>query len=133
MANALEHLIETVNRLEIKISRSAEIKDVAGFIRVQIDTTFGSFTTIIDDEYDDVSKNDYAALQAVLLTILDLIEEPHCEVGRTLDKYPEDKKQLLAFWFHYQQEVEIADLTVCEFEWQLNSGDAFKLRNLKGN
>ena len=131
LPEAVNHLVSAVDQLAIVIIKILPDKHLPqGFKRVVIKSQRGRFECIVDDEYNDLTKNAYSALQAILFSIEDVIENDDGEILPVLEKEPKAKQALLEFWRYYQQEIENPEIGISSYDWQLNSGDAAILRNL---
>ena len=125
------HLISAVNllALDVKILDQPDINE--GYKRILITTNSGSFNCIVDDEYNDITgENPYAALQAILLTCLEL-EDGGQLTRELIEKDGKAQVSLNDFWQVYLDKVPSPRRIVSSMEWQLNSGAAYILRSLK--
>lgn len=130
---SLNHLLKAVRDLGLTIT--PDVGSIAQEYKfITIACALGSYRCFTEDEYKDIDGDNHAAaLQAVLLFAMDLIEEetntrkfintaftPQVEQGL---------EELKRFWTDYSQAVENPKEIVSELEWQLNSGEAQQLRN----
>lgn len=108
------------------------------FQALRITSTSGAFECLVDDEYEDIDgTNPVAALQALILTILD-DEDAKSDADwferNSFSGVGDEARALLAglssFWRAYQAEVAEPTRSVDPHAWQLNSGQAHCLRHL---
>ena len=126
---AVDHLIDVVHLLQFKIRRSPKSDLLEGYTRIEILTLQDSYTCIVDDEYHDLCKNPYAALQVILLSAMDL-EDLQGELMQVLANHPKERHALQRFWHDYKATVAHAEVCVAPLDWQINAHTAQILRGL---
>jgi hypothetical protein len=119
----IQELIKVANRIEFDIRVIQEIR--ADFVEVEVSTKLGTFRCVVCDEYKDLEKNKYAALQVLILDALDL-SDGEGDLIELQKSHADLIKGLVDFWLYFCSETSCEG--VSPMEWQLNTGEAKALR-----
>ncbi|TNE99111.1 MAG: hypothetical protein EP326_08630 [Deltaproteobacteria bacterium] len=128
---SVDQIINLVDELNLSFEVLKHDYPLNGFKLIRIKSTDEEFECLVDDEYSDVrTDNPWSSLQAVLFSALDL-EDEEGEISKLKSNYKKEMSELERFVNLLKKKIDPNTFGVEPMKWQLNSEDAFVLRNLK--